>query len=148
MKKEKKVFKTKIFGGFSKKDVKDYLATVDAAATEQISVRDSKIDSLNAEIIVLKSKISELEARESVLAAERDLISQTMVTARETANKIISDAQSEATKKRVEFQQTYNLEINKLATIRNEIVQLRKFATDAIRSFERELASIERSVIK
>ena len=141
----KKVFRTRLFGGFNKKDVQKYLTTVDVAATEQISARDEKIESLNTEIAALKSEISKFVMRESALAAERSLISQTMLTAKETANKMISDAQSEVSKKRAEFQETYNLEVNKLATIRNEIVQLRKFATDAIRSFERELASIERT---
>jgi len=136
------------FFGFRKEDVLSYLKEIDDAAMEKIKSRDEQIDSLNSEITQLNSRIADFESREKSLVSERELISQTMIAAKETANKIINDAQAEAAKERAEMQQTYAVEINKLATIRNEIIQLRKFATDAIRSFEQELSALERSTIE
>jgi len=146
----KKILRTRLFG-FRKNDVRSYLKEVDIKANEQISERDEKIESLNKlydEIAFLKTKISDYEQREQMIANERELIAQTLVAAKETANKLVSDAQVDVAKKRAEFQQTYTMEINKLAAIRNEVVQLRKFATDAIRSFERELTTLERATME
>ena len=138
--------RTALFG-FKKSDVLEYLKEFDAKATVQIETRDEKIEAQKNEIFGLSSRISDFERQEVYLNQERDLIADTLVTAKHTANKIVTDAKIEASKKQAEMQQNYSIEINKLAIIRNEIVQLRKFATDAIRNFERELASIERSTI-
>jgi len=146
----KRILKTRLFG-YRKSDVRAYLQELDAKAEEQISERDEKIESLNKlydEIAILQAKVSDYEQRESKIASERELIAQTLVAAKETANKLVADAQVEVAKKRAEFQQTYTMEINKLASIRNEVVQLRRFATDAIRSFERELTTLERTTIE
>ena len=139
--------RTAMFGGFRKDDVLEYLKEFDANAMAQIAERDGKIEAQKNEIFRLGAQISDFERQEICLNQERDLIADTLVTAKQTANKIVTDAKVEASKRQAEMQQNYSIEINKLATIRNEIVQLRKFATDAIRNFERELASIERSTI-
>jgi len=146
--KQRPTLRTSMFGGFRKNDVVMYLKQQDSEAFMQVSDRDEKIESLNREITALNSQVAEIQIREQELVAERELISQTLVTAKETANKMIADAQIDVAKKKAEFQQNYSLEINKLATIRNEVIQLRKFATDAIRSFERELSTLERSTIE
>ena len=143
-KKEKVLFRTDLFG-FCKEDVLDYLKEVDESASEQIRTRDARINSLNVEVARLNSQVSDLESQKKSIDAERELISQTMVVAKETANKIVDDAKTDAAKERADLQQTYTAEINKLANIRNEIIQLRKFATDAIRSFERDLTELERT---
>jgi len=146
-KKEKVLFRTDLFG-FCKEDVLDYLKELDTAANEQIQSRDARINSQNDEIARLNAQIAEFEASKKAIEAERELISQTLVTAKDTANKVIDEARNDAAKERAELEQSYTAEINKLAAIRNEIIQLRKFATDAIRSFERDLTALERSTIE
>ena len=147
-KEKKKVLFSNAFFGFDKQDVMDYLKDADDTAMEKIDERDARIDALNSEIMRLNARISNYERQQESLNAERELISQTLMSAKDAANKILNDARNQATKERAELQQTYTLEINKLATIRNEIIQLRKFATDAIRTFEKELTSLERSTIE
>jgi len=143
----KVLFRTDLFG-FCKENVLAYLKNMDEATAEQIKSRDAQIDTLNSEIALLNSRISDFEECENSLVLERELISQTMIAAKETANKIINDARADAARERAELQQTYTAEINKLAAIRNEIIQLRKFAADAIRSFEQELSALERSTFE
>ncbi|MCL2837895.1 MAG: hypothetical protein FWE04_02360 [Oscillospiraceae bacterium] len=145
--KKKVLFRTDLFG-FHKKDVLSYLKEYDQTTMEKIISRDTEIQLLKNEIVMLNARIPDLERQQNLLAAERDLIAQTLIVARESADKIINDAKVEAAKKQAEMQQNYTMEINKLATIRNEIIQIRKFATDAIRTFERELSSLEQSTVE
>ena len=144
---ERVVMKTGMFG-FRKKDVMTYIKGLDEKAKEQIALRDAKIQNLGAAVSTLNTKIAEHEREIISITAQRELIAQTLMSARQTAAKLVSDAHTEVAQKRADFQRTYTAEVNKLAAIRNEVIQLRKFATDAIRTFERELASLERTNIK
>ena len=134
--------------GLNKKDVMSYIKELDDAAKSQIADRDAKIQQLGGAISTLNTRIIEHEREIISISNQRELIAQTLIAAKETADKLVSDAHVEAAKKRAEFQKTYAAEVNKLASIRGEIIQLRKFATDAIRSFERELATLERTNVK
>jgi len=136
--KYKGLFRTDALG-FCKKDVFAHLEALETAASEQ----DAFVKALVEDNAELRAKIEEFEAREKAMEDERELISQTMVDAKETAAKMIRTAKVDAARQCEELQQSCEIETDRLATIREELAQLRKFATDTVRAFEAELKELE-----
>jgi len=138
--KPKYPFRTDLFG-WCKKDVIAYLADSDETAAELESLK-KQLGSLVEKNIELKTEIERYKAREDLVKTDRKLISETMITVRKTADEIISTARIDAEAILSEIEQSSADERSKLASIRNEITALRRFATAAIGNFERELAAL------
>jgi len=136
--KYKGLFRTDALG-FCKKDVFAHLETLETAAAEQ----DAFVKALVEDNAELRAKIAEFEERERAMEEERELISQTMVDARESAAKMIKTARADAARQCEELQLSCEIETDRLATIREELAQLRKFAADTVRAFEAELKELE-----
>jgi len=136
--KYKGLFRTDLLG-LCKKDVFAHLDTLETATAEQ----DSFVKALVEDNALLRAKITEFEKRERALQDERELISQTMVDAKETAAKMIKNARADAARQCEKLQQSCEIETDRLATIRGELTQLRKFAADTVRAFEAELKELE-----
>ena len=140
---KKRLFKKSMFG-FRKKDVLEYLDTLNDETLQKMQNFNEQIEELRVQNAALRFDIAEFTASRTQFSNDCELLAQTMLSAKEAANKMVDDAKAEITQKRTEFQQSYAAEINKLASIRNEIIQLRNFTTQAIRDFEQKLSHLER----
>ena len=130
----KKLFRTKLFGGYNKKDVYNYLEGINSDMVSTIAAKDKQLSYLMEQNKTQTEKLAEFER-------DRDKIVKAIMRAEEAADLIITKANMTAAAKEAEAAQKLEQENKKIAAVKSEILALKQIAIGAAKRFETELDS-------
>ncbi len=128
--------------GYKKTDVMEYIDTIVTdyeAEIEQIKKENTRITKENK---VLLAENNELFRKNEEFMAEKELISDAFISAKERAGKIIEEAEAEAENKMLRAEEKLQVLREEEEALKEQIQTLKLKAVAAIRKYETELSDL------
>jgi len=137
-----KKFGTSVFG-FNKSDVNAYIEKILYEFDLRLKEKDDEISNLKLQIREMKTRYESAAEDSQILSKEKEKIASALITAQETADAILREAEERAAEEKSKLEAALEKEREKIIDIKRDIKTMKVQIVDMLNKYQGLLNDIE-----